>query len=384
MSIAAEIFLYITVFFGPISLSISQIGYGILTVFFIYGLVVKKYSGLSRNPYLYILLLWAVVFAITATLGDNPARSFKEYSQKVFLPFTFLLGYYLCTGERVHKAMLALVYGGAAGTIYAVTKFIRGIGPDDRIAAFASPVRFGNIMAFVVIAGVALLVFKLCKTRRQQILCSVALILSIAGLLGSTTRGAILGCLAGVFILFIYVFKKKGFILCAGVLVALSIVVMFVPELKDKLHEMFFQWQDPSTSAGWRLVLWSTSWEVFTNNPITGVGFQNLHPYFLELKRLGGNSIAHAHNNYLQILAEHGILGALAVAVFFIKLFCDILRGVINKSAFAVINLAVMTALLVEGLTEYCLFSSQNCMLYFFMAGFLLRAQLDQKVFKSF
>ena len=237
---------------------------------------------------------------------------------------------------------------------------------------FSCPVRFGNIMAMIGSIGLLVLLLRLYRSRREQIIYIAATLLVIFGLYTSTTRGAMLAYLVTIILIMLVVFRAKGIVLSLGIIFLAALAVLIVPFMREKLFETIFQWNDPSTSFGWRFVLWRESWKVFMENPLLGVGFMNLSEYFKPLRNYG---VAHAHNNFLQILGEHGIIGFIAISMLYIRLAVEQVAGVLKKNGFALMGLSLSVVLFVAGITEYCVFDSEICMLFWFMSGMLIAAQ---------
>jgi O-antigen ligase len=76
--------------------------------------------------------------------------------------------------------------------------------------------------------------------------------------------------------------------------------------------------------------IWENTWTMIRDNPLTGVGigaYETAYPIYT--RETGAHGItAEAHNDYLQILADAGILGAVIALWFIVALFRAIARGV--------------------------------------------------------
>jgi len=68
-----------------------------------------------------------------------------------------------------------------------------------------------------------------------------------------------------------------------------------------------------------RDLLIEAGWKLFTENPVTGIGTGNFNSVVYENKLYFGES--GAHDEFIRVAAEHGILGILAYWGFFIFLF---------------------------------------------------------------
>jgi len=98
-------------------------------------------------------------------------------------------------------------------------------------------------------------------------------------------------------------------------------------------------------TAAVRLRLWEKAWYLFSQSPIFGVGFARYNDIDYEGIRLFGipqvaaiflepkfdYSSAHAHNSYLQFLAETGIVGLGLVLLFWVLCYIKLLKAY-NKS----------------------------------------------------
>ncbi len=367
---------------GPLSVSATQIAYGVLAAIFIYGIVKGEYKGIGKNPYLIFFAALIVAMLITTLCAVDVKKSFTQYKQ-VLLPLTFLVGYYICRRPRLEGVLFWTLAGGAIATVWGAVRLYL-YGPADggilyRVAGtFRSSIRFGNLIALVTMLGICILILKLYRSKRERNIYIALTVISFAGLIASSTRGAMIALVAGIVVLLLCVFRTRGVVLSALVCAAAVGLVWVIPDLRARFAESFTHFGDHTNSLGWRFVLWDESWKVFKEHPLTGVGFANLSEYYLKPLRAlypDGMSVAHAHNNILQILAEHGIMGFAAVAALYIKLTYDQFKGVISGNRFAITGFVLLALAMAEGITEYSLFNSELCMMFWLLSGGLLAAQ---------
>jgi O-antigen ligase len=275
--------------------------------------------------------------------------------------------------KTVRSILLFILAGAVFSVIYGAVRFKLGYPPHDRLAGtFASAVSFGNVIAMINILGVSYLLFNLYKNRCEAILVFAANVIIFFGLIFTSTRGSIIAFLAGVTFIILYVFRLKGVFLIILILSVLALCVYMTPELNRKFTETIFMFNSPDTSLGWRFVLWKAAFEVFKENPILGVGFNNLHQIYLDLFPNHNSSIAHSHNNFLQILAEHGLLGAAAITALMVRLFAAYFFGLMKRNAKSAIGLGLYITFLLKGVSEYSFFDSEVCMFFWFVNGMLL------------
>lgn len=69
-----------------------------------------------------------------------------------------------------------------------------------------------------------------------------------------------------------------------------------------------------------RLSYWRVALRIFADNWLTGVGLGNFKWAFAIYQQPGDGNVQEAHNNFLQALAETGILGGIALPLFWIML----------------------------------------------------------------
>jgi O-antigen ligase len=131
-----------------------------------------------------------------------------------------------------------------------------------------------------------------------------------------------------------------------------------------------------------RLAIWGGAFTVFAQSPVLGTGFGNLRALMGGLLDLPDGWTGDAHNLYLELLAETGLLGFAAFAFLIICSLRAALRRYRHSSNefSGMIGFAVFAALcgvLVHGTVDYLFHTTPQVAALFFFALGLLRAQMS-------
>lgn len=181
----------------------------------------------------------------------------------------------------------------------------------------------------VYLAGAALLAFGATLfARRFRALYGLALLILIAGLLMTETLTALGGFTAGALLLLWTVKRPRGRIIVGVLAGAVVIAIFSYGPTRGRIAEiagaaMQREW---GVFARGRLVPLATTWRMFADRPLTGVGpgafkfnymeyrilVEHEHPRFSAVAQTVDVNFAEAHNDHAQILAETGVPGLLA------------------------------------------------------------------------
>ncbi len=191
----------------------------------------------------------------------------------------------------------------------------------------------GNVM--VLSFGVASGAFFELRGKRERYFSLLVAVLSIATILLSGTRSAIMGMLLAVPVMILLQFRAKWSI----PIVILSALAVFAVVGVSAIKGIVIQTMVGSVSAGsadmsayGRLLIWERVYEYALYAPwlqkIVGIGvgaFTSLKfNYFLEV----GTFTTGAHNNFLHVFVEAGIVGFIIIAT----VFAYIIRTLFLKS----------------------------------------------------
>ena len=156
-------------------------------------------------------------------------------------------------------------------------------------------------------------------------------------------------------------------IFCLAVLIFIITTHQFYyPLLKERLSN-FFIFHDPSSSD--RMNIWSIAWRMFMHNPWIGLGLGtfmfNFRKFMIKDYTYG---VPYAHNCYLQILCEIGIIGLVSFLSILVLFFLNGVRIIMSheKTFLWYILLASLASIL-----GYCVQMSVETILYSLDLGML-------------
>jgi O-antigen ligase len=155
----------------------------------------------------------------------------------------------------------------------------------------------------------------------------------------------------------------------AAVLIAALLMVSWlgVKEIAQRFSSM----KAMEVSSGKRASMRQDTWRIFVEHPWMGTGLGTLQIVFPPYETLyDGRIVNHAHNDYLEALAETGIAGGLCCALYLSLLLFHSSRQLLggNASFAAVLNLSGLVAcsgFLVHRLVDFNLRIPANAQLFF-------------------
>ena len=160
------------------------------------------------------------------------------------------------------------------------------------------------------------------KIRVKDLMLSLMLLLA---LFLTTKRGPLVASVTAIVISYLFVNRKKftgtmlkAFAVAAIAVIAVGVLATFVPAVQATL-ERFIELSDDETGNG-RSYLYDCAWGMFYTKPLLGCGWGTYSKYVATTSlgamysNLGFTSMS-AHNVYLQLLSETGVIG-LAAFVF--------------------------------------------------------------------
>ncbi|HWZ99920.1 MAG TPA: O-antigen ligase family protein [Candidatus Dormibacteraeota bacterium] len=212
--------------------------------------------------------------------------------------------------------------------------------------------------------------------RERRFVIGLFALLPIGALFLSASRGGIVAF--GVELLFVILFvalQRAGskHLLAGGVVLVAALSLVSWLGVREVLSR-FGSLQSLEVKEAKRASMRHGAWHIFLDHPILGTGLGTLQLVYPPYETLYDAKIVnHAHNDYLEALAETGILGGLSCAWFIGVLFFAALRSLqeTSHSFAAALRLAGLTAccgFFVHSLVDFNLHIPSNAFLFFLMA----------------
>jgi len=259
----------------------------------------------------------------------------------------------------------------------------RTIVPGDRaVGPFSRPNSLGGYLTFVVPLVFSFILFFKDKLSRR-FCASIFLIISLWSAIVSFSRGAWIGVGAGIFLSLSLITKK---LIIQLVLLSVGLATCFyIVSSSNVKRQIRIEPQSIERTLGWRTEIWTVSLRMVKERPIFGHGLNTYMRLFQEYRRKQWwppvwDNPTYAHNCYIQIAAETGILGLMFFLWILGRFYRKITRMIkdqyrrdrqeeVNWSMILMGLLAGILAFLVQSFFDTNFYSLQLSTLFWFMFG---------------
>ncbi|WP_395657767.1 O-antigen ligase family protein [Nocardioides sp.] len=292
--------------------------------------VIWRCSGRKRptapNPVLAAALAFTMVIALATAFHNN-----GDAGQHVVVRYVGFLVVLLVLADalrdRLTPTRLARVYVAAcaAAALCGIATF--ALGDDRRVGG---PIGDPNDLAFFLLPAVALGP-AVRGAGPQRRLWDVATVVVVVGIAGTLSRGALVG-LAGMLVVALVTGMVRARVLAglmAAVSLAVVVVVMTLPGLVSVSLQQKGVVADQNVSE--RLDLWSAAAQMTIEHPVIGMGpgaFSLEHQdYTTGLPDDVNHPLDVAHNTWLEVSSELGLVGLAAFVAVLGLAFAEAWRG---------------------------------------------------------
>ncbi|MEY4412994.1 MAG: hypothetical protein RIQ53_287 [Pseudomonadota bacterium] len=289
----------------------------IAALFGLMGALFSRHKSMPRSAGVWLLaLLWAWM-SLTSLTSINPGDAVLErwiFVSKIMLMFFVAL--LVVQGRSQIEVLVAVVavslaFFGVKGGIFTVATggSYRVWGPPD------SMMEENNALAVSLIIVLPFVYYFWSVTTRRWLRLALpwAMLFMGASILGSQSRGALVGVLAMSIFLGLKSKHPVRFSLVLGALLVL--LIAFMPDSWSERMSTISNHQEDA-SATQRFYAWISMWNVAVDRPLVGAGFRadNLALYAVYGPTDPKYEVAFgtpwvAHSIYFQALGEHGFVG---------------------------------------------------------------------------
>ena len=301
------------------------------------------------------------VFFLFAALLTTTVAFSLQYAAKEFVKWFEMFAVYVYVANNLDESktlrvLTVLLLAGLSEAAIGIYQFLFRVGPEGfglfgrfmrAYGTFEQPNPYAGYLGLIipVALGVVLAVFSnrssvfrktedwILKTGYYA-LAAVALAAMLAALLMSWSRGAWLGVAAGLVVV-IVVQSRRAFVLSviAAFVLTFAILLSSINVIPSAIAERFsgigdyfgvfdvrgVKVDDANFAIVERMAHWQAAAEMFADHPWLGVGFGNyaaVYPGYA-LPRWS-DPLGHAHNYYLNVAAEAGLIGLIAYLLLWI------------------------------------------------------------------
>lgn len=321
----ADVALAFTAVTIPLSISGMQIGIGTL-----FGLALLAPLVGARVVHRTPLDGWLALFLgvlLVSTLASGRPHEASGWSRMWVVIGYFGIFWWL-DRERAVRFTRWLVIGGTVAAVYGILQHWTGadwyralMGRELEVRArvqgargfavigfFSSYLTFAHVMVFPLAAATT-------RALAGSVGAALASVAMAAAIVLSTARGAWLALLGGALVLAVLGGRRWAVRLLPAALAVATLTFAVSPGLRQQVEPLFTL---GGANAG-RVAIYQANLDIVHEHPVLGFGFgryrPHAKPYYEPYPAADRKS--HAHNNFLHMAAEAGLLGLTAFALLY-------------------------------------------------------------------
>lgn len=367
----------------------------------------KHFFCWYKNPLLPAALLICLGAILSAINSKYLGIALIEIVQQVFVITVFVSLIWIMVRRGKGRAIiLAFILSGLFTAVVAIFDFLVGSRfgpilsgtPDINLwgryaGTLGHPNKFGYFLVLTALLSIGYFINSLQKQKKSTLFMLfwvVIIFTQIFGIYLSNSMTAYLGLLVG-FMIFVFVFltkkqiytnisrKSKYLILIFGVL----IIIFMIPTIRISTAVDFIQSavdRVVTTTSASRIEVYKLSWERILQNPLVGVGYDQISTSGTGLVQyILGYSI---HNALLQIWYTGGMIAFLGWLAIYLYILLLALKYVVNHTRTSVIVISIIAtifSILVMDQFQDSIYQREKWLVISIFLGFLLREKAPLK-----
>jgi putative inorganic carbon (hco3(-)) transporter len=352
------------------NLDVTELCVGLVVVSWVAGMVARRRVVVPRVPLLLPLLIFSSVLVLSWLSALSLAASLKETLKWVQFTLIYVFVASTLSERSVHRTINLILVAGLAEALLGIYQFFGRIGPDGFLwptpiglfmrayGTFDQPNPFGGYLGMVAPLAYALWLtsFEVPDSARRvwrfvtrSTVYAVLTVVMVVAILMTWSRGALLGFVAAFVIINVRHSRRAAIVFLAmAFLVTVLGAVQMLPSAVTQRFEDFLPFLSiPDVSVVevnplnfaivQRLAHWTAGWQMFLEHPWFGVGIGNYSVvYPIYALPAWSDPLGHAHNYYLNIAAEAGLIGLAAYLLLWGSVLSWVWRAVGRVSGYGV------------------------------------------------
>ena len=374
--------LYSIAYFLPISKAIIESLSILAIVVFIIKKIIQR-EGLLKTRLNLTIFIYFIICFFSIFISSNAKISARTVFAKILqdIAFFFVVVETLNNERRLRNFLFIFFLSSALLGIDGIYQYFtrkdfirhRPVIFTSRIyATFPTPNDFGCYLASLIPFVIACFFAKFnSKPFRFLFICLFVLLFIC--LMLTVSRGAWLAFVASVLFMSLWIYYLGLFFLALVILIIVT--QQFYPGLIKERLIHFFSFVDANgltidLGAIDRKIIWQTAWQMFMYSPFIGIGIGTFMFNFDKFVIKGyPYGVPYAHNCYLQMASEIGIIGLLSFLAILIVFFYQGIKT-LNNSEQKTFSWYVLLAAL-AAISGYCIQMGVDTIFYSLDLGIL-------------
>jgi probable O-glycosylation ligase (exosortase A-associated) len=272
--------------------------------------VAREPKRITWNPTTALILIFIICITLTSLTAMGPPDAVYAKWLGVVKAFSVMLltAQLLTTKERIHAMVwimaLSLAYYGVKGGGFTVI-----FGGANRVQGpEGTAIGDNNALAAALLVCVPLMNYLRLQSQHRiiRIGLSAAMVLTLFSVVGSYSRGALIGLLAMSGFLWL---KSKHKMLAAVVIpVLVGTVILFMPPEWMARMQTIDSNAPADNSVEGRYEIWHVAWVMAMRRPFTGSGFMGPYDDDVVNAFVPGATPRAVHSIWFEVLGEHGLV----------------------------------------------------------------------------
>lgn len=280
---------------------------GVVTlVAFLFSKEPKRVPWTRETIVLLLFIIWMCITTFAA--AHYPELAYKQLDKVLKIQLmTFVTLMLMYTRQRIEQLVwviaLSLGFYGFKGGIFTAT----GGGVNNVMGPPGTFIEGNNEVGLALIMTVPLLRYLQLQVKKKwtKLAFAATMLLSCVALIGTNSRGALVGAVAmGAFFL---AKSRKKLAPLLMVLMAAGMVAMIMPQKWYDRMGTIESYENDDSAMG-RINAWQMAFNLAKNEPL-GAGFEAFRPREFAQYAPIPNKVHDAHSIYFEVLGEHGFVG---------------------------------------------------------------------------
>jgi len=316
-----------TVNVGSFNINFAS-AFAILALVFSAFVILKNVKKIKKIPLLSPWLIFLFVLIISLVTSVNITSGITELSRLLTILLLFVASFILIEKNKDLSILIkVIIISAIVPAIVAFFQFFTRTGltiPFEGVynrafGTFAHP----NLLAFYLLIALTLcFVVYLTSDKRKMAIIFYGLLslFFLAGLAFTYSRSAWIGLV--VIVLILGLIRYRIFLIFAIIILAFS--YFSVEQINIRIKDL--RNVTPYSSIQWRFDLWEDGLEYAKQKPVLGYGVGTSKEIIMKNRGPRAGS-PDAHNDYLRIGIEAGVIGLIAYLILVLSLIITLLKA---------------------------------------------------------